>query len=64
MTLAMTTIKRLAVLLLLIPVTGLAAEPGIDTVAPFGSGQFSNLGAGMVIVIFAILVLGFLYAKT
>ena len=64
MTRAMTTMQRLGMLLVLLPVTGFAAEPAIDAVTPFGSGQFSSLGAGMVIVVFAILLLGFLYAKT
>ena len=54
----------LAALGLCVPVFGLGAEPAIEAMAPLGSRQFSNLGAGLVIVVFAIVCLGLLYAKT
>ncbi len=54
----------LATLGLCLPALSIGAEPAIEAIAPLGSRQLSNLGAGLVIVIFAIVCLGLLYAKT
>ena len=54
----------LAALGLCLPALCPGAEPAIEAMAPLGSRQLSNLGAGLVIVVFAIVCLGLLYAKT
>lgn len=63
MTRANKTIRGLAAIHLLFAGNAFAAEPGIGADAAFGASQFSSLGAGMVMVVLAILLLGFLYAK-
>lgn len=65
----MTTSTRKAICTLLpgtlclLPAAALGAEPAIEVLAPLGSRQLPNLGAGLVIVIFAIVCLGLLYAR-